>query len=1029
MGKLKTVFFLLLLVQSVFLSAQVSEKYNSEYARFYKAEYLFEKQKYSAAEKEFNTFLLEVTDINNPYYVKSRYYSALSSLFLYHPDAELLLLKILKDYPETIYRESIYFELGKHYYRKRKFVDAITWLGKMEKYDLSDDEKAEFYFKYGYANFREDNLKEARNSFHEVINLESKYQAPALYYYSHIAYLEKNYQTALEGFIKLNDNPAFKETVPYYIAQIYYLQGKYDQVINYAPELAAKGNAKYSVGMSQLIGDAFYKIGKYDEAVPFLEEYNKKSETTRDEDYQLGYAYFKSGDYKNAIKMFDKVSSEKDELGQVALYHIGDAYLRQENYLYARNAFELAANMSFDADIEEDALYNYAILSYKLDYNPFDEAVEALNLYIRKYPNSKRNQEIYQYLINVYTTMKNYKSAIAAIDKVDNIDIRMKSTYQMMAFNHAVEQYQSVELLKAIETFKLVKRYPVDPSLNAKSYYWMAEAYFKLADYPNSIIWYRKFLEEPGSYSLIEHNDAFYNIAYAYFRQEDWANAIQSFRTFTQDETETHKEKITDAYLRIGDAYFKQGKNVVGADDKAILFYQKAINTKGGQEDYAKFQMAKTYGYLGKYESKAATMLDIVNNYPKSTFVVPALYEVAESYRLLENDTKAKKYYNQLITDYPNHPKVLDAVFQLGMSHFRNHENSQAETQFLRVLNESKDESKKAAALGRLKDVYTLLNQPEKYIALVDSIGDELDKNEKDELYFESAYDLYEDSSWVKCINAFEQYLNEFDKPINELEALYFKGHAHIKVGENEKAHAEYGKILAKPQNKFTERTASFSAQYEYENKNYTQAIVYYKQLLQAAKYPQNKLIGNIGLMRSYTFNEEFGSAKPYAEKVLIDVQALDYVKTEAHYVIGKALMVHHDYDNAKPHFEHVAKESSASIGAEAQFNIALIYNLQEDYAQSETEVRNLMKDHAGYDYWVAKALILQAKNSMGIEDYVQAEYTLNSVLSGYTITDDGIIDEANEVMQVLDSLKNTEKNIEDDSDNTIEINEGGNNE
>ena len=64
-----------------------------------------------------------------------------------------------------------------------------------------------------------------------------------------------------------------------------------------------------------------------------------------------GSGTYKSGDYKNAIKMFDKVSGEKDELGQVALYHIGDAYLRQENYLYARNAFELAANMSFDADI------------------------------------------------------------------------------------------------------------------------------------------------------------------------------------------------------------------------------------------------------------------------------------------------------------------------------------------------------------------------------------------------------------------------------------------------------------------------------------------------------------------------------------------------------------------------------------------------------------------------------------------------------------------------------------------------------
>jgi len=1024
MGKIKAILFLLFIAQAMFVSGQVSDKHNSKYARFYTAEDLFEKQKYSASRKEFETFMLEIEDNNHPYYIKAKYYRALNALFLFHADAEILLLDFLKEYPETIYREEIYFELGKHYYRKRKFEKSIDWFTKMEKYDLSEDEKAEYYFKLGYSYFREENLKNARNAFHEVINTDSKYQAPALYYYSHIAYTEKSYQTALEGFITLNDNPAFKETVPYYIAQIYYLQGKYEKVIDYAPELAAKDNAKYSLGMSHLIGDAFYRTGKYDEAVPFLEEYNRKSATTRDEDYQLGYAYFKSGDFNNAIRMFDKVATVKDELAQVSLYHIGEAYLKQDNFLYARNAFELASNLSFDADVEEDALYNYAVLSYKLDFNPYDEAVEALNLYLEKYPNSKRNQDIYQYLINVYTTMKNYKSAIVAIDNVKNKDIRMKSIYQIMAFNYATEQYQNVELNEAIKTFKLVKKYPIDPSLNAESYYWIAESYFKLADYTNSILWYRKFLEEPGSYSLIEHNDAYYNIAYAYFKQNDWESAIQSFRTFTQDPTETHKEKITDAYLRIGDAYYKQKM-----DEQSIVFYQKAIDTKGGQEDYAKFQMAKSYGYLTRYDDKATTMLDIVNNYPKSTFVVPALYEVAEAFRLQDKDQKAIQYYEQLIIDYPNHSMVKNAIFQTGMLHFRKQHYAKAEKQFLRILNAFNDEAKKKEALAMLKSVYTALNQPEKYTALLAEQNVDFNESEKDELYFDNAYDLFEDSSWVQSIKAFDKYFAEFPKPTFELEALFFKGTAHVNISENDKAYAEYAKLLNKPQNRFTERAASFNAKMDYDNQNYSQAVINYQKLLQSASYPQNKLIANIGLMRSYTLQKEYGYAKPYAESILIDEQALDNVKTESHYAIGMAFMANNEYDKAKPHYEFVTQNTNGEIAAESQFNIALIYHLQEYYTQSELEVRALMKNNAGYDYWVAKALILQAKNSMGIEDYVQAEYTLNSVLNGYSITDDGIIDEANEVMQILLGLKNKEKDLEEDSDNTIEINEGGNNE
>jgi len=1024
MVKLKAILLLIFVAQSIFVSAQINTIHSSDFVRFYNAEDLFEKQKYSASQKEYGLFINEQKDENHPYVIKARFYYALNSLYLYHPDAELLLRGFLTDYPETIYRPQIYFELGKHYYRKRKYEATIEWLSKMDTYDLSEDENAEYYFKLGYANFRENNLKASRDAFHEIISSDSKYQAPALYYYSHIAYTEKSYQTALDGFTKLQENPAFKETVPYYITQIYYLQGKYDKVISFAPDLKEKDNAKYELGMSHLIGDAFYKVGKYDEAVPFLEEYNNKSTTTRDEDYQLGFAYFKSKNYKNAITMFDKVANVKDKLGQVSLYHIGDAYLKEDNFFYARNAFELASKLSFDPEIEEDALYNYAILSYKLDYNPFDEAVIALTQYLNKYPNSKRSPDVQEYLINVYTTMKNYKSAMVAIENISELNIRMKSTYQMMAFNHGVEQFQSSQLANSIETFKKVKTYPIDPSLNSQSYYWMAEAYFKLSDYSNSIVWYRHYLEEPGSYSLIEHNDAYYNIAYAYFKQEDWESAIQSFRTFTQDESETHKEKVTDAFLRIGDAYYKQAK-----DEQAILFYQRAIDTEGGQEDYAKFQMGKSYGYINQHVNKAKVMLDIVNNYPSSTSAVPALYEVAESYRLIEDDVKAKLYYNQLVTDYPKHNLVKDAVFQIGILHFRNLEFSQAEKQFLRILNEFNDESKKKQAMARLKDVYTALNQPDKYIALLGKYDIDFTNGAKDTLYFDNAYDLYEDSSWTQCTKAFNKYFDEFSTPIFELEALFFSAEAYQKNGNDSIANIRHSKLLLKPQNRFTERSASFSAQYEYENENYNQAVKQFQKLLQSASYPQNKLIANIGIMRSYALQNMYEEAKQSAEAILVSDQALDYVKTESNFVIGKALMLNSDFDNAKTHFTNVVKNSSAEMAAESQYNIALIFNLQEDYTSSEQEVRNLMKNNAGYSFWVAKALILQAKNSMGKEDYVQAEYTLNSVLNGYTVTDDGILAEANEVMQVLLSIKNKAKDLEDDSDNTIEINEGGNND
>ncbi|MFD1553836.1 hypothetical protein DNU06_09390 [Putridiphycobacter roseus] len=1015
-------FVFLFLGQAVY--GQVTEKHHSKYAQFYLAEALYEKEKYSAAQAEYKAFMQTIVDVNDPFYVKSKYYYARCALSLYHPNAEKLLIEFISNYPETVYKHNIYLELGRHYYQRKRYGETIAWFTKIEPLDISEALRPEYNFKLGYSYFTENELKQARNLFYEIIHIESAYQSPALYYYAHIAYLEKNYQVALESFNVLKNNPSFEKTVPYYISQIYYLQGKYEEVITYAPYASQNNDEKQNLEMLKVIGNAYYKLGKFDEAVPFLEKYNNKSATTRDEDYQLGFAYYKSGNYEYAIPMFDKVTDANDELSQIAYYHIAECYLKQEAYVSSRDAFELAARMNFDKEIEEDALYNYALLSYKIDYNPFNEAVEAMNLYLNKYPNSKHKQEMYQYLINVYSTMKNYSAAIEFMDKIANKNIQIKSAYQMMAYNYGVELFQSKVYQKAIDNFKLVAKYSIDNKITAQSLYWIAESYYKMAQYSDAIAAYRKFLEAPGGYALPMHNAAYYNIGYAYYMQEDFENAIQAFRTFTLDSNEKDKVKLTDANLRIGDAFFKKSN-----DEEAIKYYQKAVDLKGGQMDYARFQMGKSYGFQQDYDSKAAIMLDIVQNSPSSTFAVPALYEVAESYRLMDDNhnNQAIQYYNQVINDYPKHTLVKDAVFQIGILDFKNKRYQAAEKRFLTVLRGYQDEVKQKEALGRLKDVYSALSQPEKYLALVDEFGISFDETEKDELFFTSAYDLYQDSSWTKSIAAFQKYLTQFPRANHELESYYLMAKASLKLDRKDEAEFAYKKVIEKGNNRFTEEAALFVSEKAYEEKKYEKAVEYYLVLLSATTFAQNKLMADIGLMRSYTFLEDFEAAKPHAQKVMLDENALDFVKTEANYVISKAYIAQNDYTNAKVYLDYVVANSNAEIAAESQFYLATGLHLAEDYKDSELAVRKLIKNNGGYKYWVARALVLQAKNSIGLNDLVQAEYTLNSIINGYTIKDDGVIAEANEVMQVLIALKNKEKDIDNNSQNTIEINGGGN--
>ena len=215
--------------------AQTSEKYNSVYADFYRGEDLYVKAQYSAARAEFRAFINKVPEATDPMVIKARYYEGLSALNLYQNDGVDLLLAFNKDYPESVYRTSIYWKLAQYYYQKKDYEECISWMEQFSKNDLPQDEWDEYNFKLGYAYFSQSDYKKARNYFVEVKGSDSQYGMPSLYYFSHIEYALGSYQTALSGFEVLAKDSRFKRVAPYYVAQIYYLQGRYDDVIAYDP--------------------------------------------------------------------------------------------------------------------------------------------------------------------------------------------------------------------------------------------------------------------------------------------------------------------------------------------------------------------------------------------------------------------------------------------------------------------------------------------------------------------------------------------------------------------------------------------------------------------------------------------------------------------------------------------------------------------------------------------------------------------------------------------------------------------------
>ncbi|MFN8209191.1 MAG: tetratricopeptide repeat protein, partial [Bacteroidales bacterium] len=231
---------------------------------------LYEKQKYGAAREVFETVLNAEMSDGSMLVADARYYLAMSALKLYHSDAEFLVNEFISRHPENPRVNAVRFEMGKYYYTNKKYRDAIDWFAKVEKQKLAQEDLHEYWFKYGYSWFMRNELEKARFAFNEIKDIDTKYTSPALYYYSHIAYHQQNYETALDGFNRLREDATFAQVVPYYIIQILYYQGKYDELIAYAPGVISQVSEKRLPEVSRLTGDAYYRKNMFSEAIPYL---------------------------------------------------------------------------------------------------------------------------------------------------------------------------------------------------------------------------------------------------------------------------------------------------------------------------------------------------------------------------------------------------------------------------------------------------------------------------------------------------------------------------------------------------------------------------------------------------------------------------------------------------------------------------------------------------------------------------------------------------------------------------------------
>ncbi len=999
---------LLVMVSSSHLQAQQSLVFTAANPDFRNGMDLYQKEKFVPAQQYFQKTIESIRDVHSEVRIDAEYYAALCAVEMFHANAEPMLKKFIEDHPESSHLISAYFNLAKFQFRKRKWEDVIEYLAEIDPLDLSPDERDEYYFKKGYAYFQLDEFDLAAKAFYEIKDTDNIYVAAARYYYAHISYQNGKYQTASENFNRLADDPQFGSVVPYYLTQIYYLQGKYEQLLNYAPAVLDSAPPKKEDEIRKLIGDAYYKTGKFQEALPNLEGYLNRNQGTKDDYYQLGYSYFQTKNYAQAIPFFQKAVGENDTLDQSAYYFIGQSNILSENKSGAKPAFKNAYQIKIDPEVTEDALFNYAKTAYELSYHPYDDAIGAFEEYINTYPKSPKLNDAYEYLVGVYYSTKNYEEALKSIDRIKRQDIKLQRAKQRIAYYRGVELFQSKDYLQAIDKFQTSLLNNYEPKLKAAALFWMAEAFFRFGDYDNADNFFSDFLASSGARSLEFYDKGYYNTAYTHYERKAYNTAIFWFKEFVENADRANQGLIYDAYLRIGDSYFiqKDYRN-------AIKNYKEAANVSIANEDYAMFQTAVSYGVLGEYQQKSKQLNQLLKEQKGSTYFDDALFELGRTELILGREAEALSFYNQLINEYPNSSYLAGTYLKTGLIHYNRKEDDLALNDFDQVIKKYPGTNEAKQALGKIKKIYIDKGDAGAFQDYINGVPfADISKNELDSTNYVIAENAYLEGNCDKAVRDFTNYMKRYPKGLFSLNAHYYRADCELKGDFLEEAAKDFEFVVAKSQNKFTEKSLlALGGIYRKLNQN-EEAITAYARLEKSANRKENVRYSVINLMQLYVKKEDFEKASGYANVVLNEPGLMDEnLWQQGKLTLSKTAFEKENYDVAITHLDTLSTVNNKT-GAEAKYLLARAYHFKGEYGKSDTAIYRLVDQVPSFPYWIAKGFILLADNFMEAEDFYNARITYQSVIDN---ADNAELNElAKEKLNTLNVLENGKKKEEE---------------
>ncbi|MEI8053434.1 MAG: tetratricopeptide repeat protein [Bacteroidota bacterium] len=936
--------------------------------------------------KELKSEYPEVTQSNHTYLNDDiSFYYIICELSLLQPIGADDAINYIDEINNEPRKRQMCFYLGHYFYLQQDFPKAIEYYEQTRYVNLTNDQIGDAKFEMAYSLFNEKKFQKALPLFNEIHQIKtSKYFIPANYYYGFISYYHNDYPEALSAFRTVETHPDYNAVVPYYVAEILYAQGKKLEALKYGDSVInAGGGSFYKKNLELLTGQLYFEKQDYKKALTCFEAFvNNNQKVSKEIMYELSYCYYKNNNSSKAIEGFKQLSNEKDSMGQNSMYLLGELYLKIKDKANARTAFQYSAYNSSNPTQQKVSRFNYAKLSYELDYQ--DIALNELKKFLIDYPNSEFDSEAKEMMISLLANTNNFNDGLELYKTLNQASPEAQRVYARLLYGKSVQLINDQQPAEADELLSKILTNSNAGIITAYANFWKGEIAYRQQRYDEAIRYLTLYTDSKAPWQGEANvKNAYYTIGYSWFQKEQYKNALTFFEKIATGIKSGATAMEQDAYTRAADCYYMQRDFT-----KASEWYNNIVSNNFPQADYALYQKAMIAGVKSGTE-KIKLMNALVKTYPQSPLVLESQMEIGLTYISDEKFPEAVPFLNTIINSSEAAGLKPKAYLKLGLAYYNNNDNKNALSAYKQLIKLYPQSEESAEAMAIIKDIFIEDGKPDEYISLMKENGIIINVNEADSLSYISAYMKYEAGDCATAISGFGNYISGHANGAYLIEANYYKALCHQKQKEFNLAITGFEYVNSRGVSRFFENaTLQLARIYYFEVKDYNNAKKYFESLNGNATNPENQLEALRGLVRSYYQLKDYATAND-ASKALLSKKGISTDdKSIAGLVLGKSQQAANDTLAAIESFKTVVPINKSAWGAEARYELAATYFGLNNYNVAEKYAMSVIKETGSYDLWVTKSYLLLGDIFMKQKDYFNAKATYESIAKNASITE-----------------------------------------